>query len=63
MRYRAIDNVLGDATPPCLAARVLDNELHLAYTGEPSMFAEADKDAAWRTAMKEEMQSVEENDT
>ncbi|CAN6200243.1 unnamed protein product [Urochloa humidicola] len=63
VRYRTINNVLGDAIPPGRAARDLNGELHLACTGEPSTFAEANKDAAWRAAMEEEMQSVEENST
>jgi hypothetical protein len=42
----------------------LDGQLHLACDdGEPRSFAEAEKDAAWRAAMKAEMDAVEKNCT
>ncbi|RLN40738.1 hypothetical protein C2845_PM01G40940 [Panicum miliaceum] len=64
LRYRVIDNVIGDALVPGQAARDLDDEaLCLVCEGEPSSFAEAEHDAAWRAAMKEEMEAVERNDT
>lgn len=41
LRFRTIDNVLGPATPPGLAARELDEELLLVGADEPASFAEA----------------------
>ncbi|KAK3121549.1 hypothetical protein QOZ80_8BG0656020 [Eleusine coracana subsp. coracana] len=64
VRYRTVDDLLGDTEPPPgLAARVVDAELHLACTGEPATFQEASKEEAGQTAMREELKAVEENDT
>jgi hypothetical protein len=39
-------------------------QLHLACDdGEPRSFAEAEKDVAWRAAIKAEMDAVEKNRT
>ena len=64
LRYRGIDNVIGDVPVPGHAARDLNDEtLCLVCEGEPSSFAEAEHDVAWQAAMKEEMEAVERNDT
>jgi hypothetical protein len=37
--------------------------MHSSSVGEPRYFAEAEKDAAWRAAMKVKMDAVEKNRT
>lgn len=63
LRFRVIDTVLGPASPPGLAPRVLDEELMLTTADEPTSFAEAEQEECWRQAMKEEMKSIEANGT
>ena len=64
LRYRTMDNILGELPVPGLAQRDFEAELHLACDdGEPRSFAEAEGDAAWRVAMKQEMDAVERNRT
>lgn len=63
LRFRTLDNVLGDAAVPGEAVRELGGELLLAIDGEPSTFEEARHDEAWRKAMLEELGSIEENKT
>jgi hypothetical protein len=64
LRYRTMEDILGDQTVPGLVPHDLDGQLHLACNdGEPRSFAEAEKDAAWRAAMKAEMDAVEKNRT
>lgn len=58
MRFRRIDNVLGDAEVPGLAHRELADELNVVSAEEPASFAEAEREACWRTAMLEELQSI-----
>lgn len=61
LRYRVIDNMIGDALVSGKAPREVDDEaLCLVCEGEPSSFVEAD--AAWQAAMKE-MEAVERNNT
>ena len=49
LRYRTMDNVLGDQPVPGLVPRDLEAQLQLACEdGEPRSFAEAERDAAWR---------------
>jgi hypothetical protein len=56
MRYCSYNNIIDMGQPvPGLVARNLIEELNLASTGEPCSFAEAEQDAAWRVAMKEEL--------
>jgi hypothetical protein len=62
-RYRTIDNILGEASPPSLAARQVAAELHLQIEEEPVTFAEAKKHESWRCAMIEEMDSIQSNRT
>ncbi|WVZ79341.1 LOW QUALITY PROTEIN: hypothetical protein U9M48_026932 [Paspalum notatum var. saurae] len=65
VHYRLVNDVVGPATPPGLAARELDEaeELLFGSAEEPPSYAEAEKDAHWRQAMEEEMNAIEENGT
>ncbi|WVZ53212.1 hypothetical protein U9M48_004185, partial [Paspalum notatum var. saurae] len=63
LRFRAVDNIIGDASPPGQAVRNLDGELFMASAEEPCSLEEAEADARWRRAMEEEMASIEENKT
>jgi hypothetical protein len=64
LRYRTMEDILSDQLVPGLVPHDLDGQLHLACDdGEPRSFAEAEKDAAWRAAMKAEMDAVEKNRT
>jgi hypothetical protein len=64
LRYCTMEDILGDQPVPGLVPHDLDGQLHLASDdGEPRSFAEAEKDAAWRAAMKAEMDAVEKNRT
>lgn len=51
LRFRAVDNLLGPASPPGLAEREL--------APEPTTAEEAKQSKEWRTAMLEEMASIE----
>ncbi|KAF0934863.1 hypothetical protein E2562_028867 [Oryza meyeriana var. granulata] len=61
VRYRTVDNLIRDASPPGLVQRDIDTELPLASMGEPCSFAEVEHDAAWWVAMEEEIDAVERN--
>ena len=62
LRYRGIDNVIGRAPVPGQAARELvDDTLYLASEGEPSSFAEVERELAWRAARKEEIDALDQN--
>jgi hypothetical protein len=64
LRYRMMEDLLGDQPVPGLVPHDLEGQLHLACDdGEPRSFAEAEKDAAWHVAMKTEMDAVEKNRT
>jgi len=63
LRYRAVDNILGPATHPGLAARELEEQLLLASEAEPTSFKEAMEQENWRHAMLDEFTSIEANDT
>ncbi|WVZ52426.1 hypothetical protein U9M48_003481 [Paspalum notatum var. saurae] len=65
VHYRLVNDVVGPATPPGLAARELDEaeELLFGSAEDPPSYAEAEKDAHWRQAMEEEMNAIEENGT
>ncbi|WVZ64847.1 hypothetical protein U9M48_014314 [Paspalum notatum var. saurae] len=54
---------IGNPTPPGLATRALDDELHFSSTEEPPSFAAAEQDESWWQAMLEEMSSIQENQT
>jgi hypothetical protein len=42
---------------------VLNAELNFTSAEEPTSFKEAEQDAAWRAAMREEMKAIEDNDS
>jgi hypothetical protein len=64
LRYRTMENLLGDQPVPKLAPHDLEVQLHLACDdGEPRSFTEAERHAAWRAAMQSEMNAVEKNCT
>ena len=66
VRFRRVDNVVGEAAVPGLADRLLDDGAHtllLMSAEEPGTFAAAERDGAWRRAMLEEMKSIEDNRT
>jgi hypothetical protein len=62
LRYRRLDNILGDEAVPEVEPRVCA-ELHLMHAGEPSTYAEAQGDPTWREAMQLELESAEKNRT
>lgn len=63
LRFRTLDSVLSPASPPGLAARLLDEELHFSSAEVPASLREAEKEACWRGAMLEEMKSITDNNT
>jgi hypothetical protein len=64
LRYHMMEDILGDQPVPGLVLHDLDGQLHLACDdSEPRSFTEAEEDAAWRAAMKAEMDAVEKNCT
>jgi hypothetical protein len=64
VRFRRMDNVVGEAEASGLATRLLDDqELLLMSAEELATFAVAEKDVSRRKAMLEEMASIEENCT
>jgi hypothetical protein len=64
LRYRTMEDILGDQPVPGLAPHDLEAQLHLACdNGEPRSFAEAKRHAVWRVAMQLEMGAVEKNRT
>jgi hypothetical protein len=64
VRFRTMENLVGDSAAPGMASRILDDaELLLTSAEEPPTFAEAEKEASWRKAMLEKMKSIEENST
>jgi hypothetical protein len=64
LRYRTMENLLGDQPVPGLVPHDLEAQLHLACDdGEPRSFAEAERHATWHAAMKSEMDAVEKNCT
>jgi hypothetical protein len=64
LRYRTMENLLGDQPVLGLAPHDLEAQLHLACDdSESRSFAEAERHAAWRAAMQSEMDAVEKNCT
>jgi hypothetical protein len=64
LRYRTMENLLGDQPVPGLVPHDLEAQLHLACDdGEPRSFAEAERHTAWRAVMQSEMDAVEKNCT
>jgi hypothetical protein len=64
LRYRMMENLLGDQPVPGLAPHDLEAQLHLACDdSESRSFVEAERHAAWRASMQSEMDAVEKNCT
>jgi hypothetical protein len=63
LRFRRIDNVLGESSLPGLAEREPGEQLLLASDVEPTTFAEAQKHECWRNAMLDEITAIEANGT
>ena len=64
LRYRTMEDLLGDQPTPGLVPHDLEAQLHLACDdGEPRSFAEAEGHVAWRAAMQSEMDAVVKNHT
>jgi hypothetical protein len=64
LRYRMMENLLGDQPVPRLVPPDLEAQLHLTCDdGEPRSFMEAERHVAWRAAMQLEMDAVEKNRT
>lgn len=62
LRFRSLDNILGDAEPPGLADRELVGEaLYLTSAEKPRSVREAEQDPHWWAAMLEELKAIEEN--
>jgi hypothetical protein len=64
LRYRTMENLLGNQPVLGLVPHNLEAQLHLACDDrEPRSFAEAERHAAWRAVMQSEMDVVEKNCT
>jgi hypothetical protein len=63
LRFRCIDNILGEAETPELAHRELEERLLLASDTEPATFEEAIRQECWCHAMLDEMTSIEASGT
>jgi hypothetical protein len=64
LRYRTMEDLIGDQPVSGLVSHDLEGWLHLACDDdEPRSFTEVEKDAACRAAMKAEMDAVEKNRT
>jgi len=64
LRYRTMEDLLGDQPVPGLVPHDLEAQLHLACDdGEPRSFVEAEGHVAWCAAMQSEMDAVEKNRT
>jgi hypothetical protein len=64
LRYRTMEDLLGDQPVPGLVSHDLEAQLHLVCDdGEPQFFVEAERDAASRATMQLEMDAVEQNRT
>jgi hypothetical protein len=60
-RFRAVDNILGDASPPVYAVQEFDEQLFLASVEEPPTLEAAEADVRWWHTMEEDMGSIKEN--
>jgi len=58
LRYRTMDNILGEEFVPEVEPRLCS-----MHAGEPTTHVEAHGDPAWRKAMEAELESVERNRT
>lgn len=53
-----MSNIIGGQSPLGPAQRFFA-QLHLTHAGEPTTYAEVQGDPAWRTAMEQELKSVQ----
>jgi hypothetical protein len=60
---RTIDDLIRNTVAPGLTRRALHVELNFTCAKELVTFIEAEKDAAWRASMCEEMKAIESNNT
>jgi hypothetical protein len=64
VRCHTIEGVIGAGQPvPGLAQRNLKGVLNMISTGEPHTFVEAEREEAWWAAMRNEVNSIEQNQT
>ena len=64
VRFRRVDNIVGEGGAPKVASRLLDDpELLLVSAEEPPTFTVAKRDTNWRSPMFEEMRAIEDNGT
>jgi len=63
LRFRRVDNIIGQSTRPGIIDRNLEEHLLLASDVEPTSFDEAQKHEHWRHAMLDEMTSIEASGT
>ena len=64
VRFRRLDNIIGNAGATGLASQLLDDpELLLVSVEEPATFVVAEREANWRRVMLEEMKAIEDNGT
>jgi hypothetical protein len=64
LRYRMMENLLGDQPMPGLVPHDLEVHLHLACDdGEPRSFMEAERHTTWRATLQSEMDAIEKNRT
>ena len=64
VRFRWLDDIIGDIGPSGLTGRLLnDIELLLISAEEPPTFTLVGHDGNWRRAMLEEMKAIEKNET
>jgi hypothetical protein len=58
-----LTDILGAGSPPGQAARLLQEESTLVKGEESATYSQAEGDEAWEQVMREEMGSIEENNT
>jgi hypothetical protein len=64
LRYRTMEDLLGDQPMPRQVPHDVEAQLHLTCDdGEPQSFAEAEGHVAWCAAMQSEMDMVAKNRT
>jgi hypothetical protein len=63
LRVRTIDDVIRNAKAPGFTHRALSAKLNFTTAEESATFTKAEKDAAWRATMCEEMKAIERNNT
>jgi hypothetical protein len=63
LRFRALDTILDAPAVPGFIERELDGRFHFTSAEEPPTFAAAEREASWRAAMTEEIDSIVDNST